>query len=227
MYNHEFEAIFFKRGQSIVVFNYKNLCKESIWLGSTPAIRDVIDPKFTSRTSNTLKCLINGMVSFGGEQTGDCGNEVCGWPVPNSLVTILNFTINQQVQTNPLIISYELNLNHRHNVPVRIQPVGGSLVGGGTGPCHVVDCAQDFRNVGSYVGCHSACDALKDAKHCCFGDFASYQTCQPNGYSSIFKKVCGLAHTYPGDNQPPIYSCSGATSFNITFCPAYFFLRQE
>ena len=147
-------------------------------------------------------------------------------------MTILNFTINQPVQTNPLVVSYELNLNHGHNVPVRIQPVGGSLVGGGTGPCHVVDCAQDFSNVcppnlvvrgkdGSYVGCLSACDALKDAKHFCFGDFARPQTClQPNGYSSIFKKVCALAHTYPGDNQPPIYSCSGATSFNITFCPA-------
>ena len=62
-----------------------------------------------------------------------------------------------------------MNLNHGHNVTVRIQPVGGSLVGG-SGPCPVVDCAQDFSNVcppnlvakgkdGRYVGCLSACDA--------------------------------------------------------------------
>ena len=253
----KFETIFFKSniyylslkryfsgGQSTVTFNYENRCTESIWLGATPSIGDS-DPEFTSGTSKKLqmpdqwkgflwgrtKCSLNASNYFSCE-TGDCGgNKICQWPVPNSPVTILNFTINQPVQTNPLVVSYELNLNHGHNVPVRIQPVGGSLVGGGTGPCPVVDCAQDFSNVcppnlvakgkdGRYVGCLSACDVLKDPKHCCFGNFASPQTCQPNEYSSIFKKACSLAHTYPGDNQPPIYSCSGATSFSITFCPA-------
>ncbi|KAM3737226.1 hypothetical protein ACB098_09G040000 [Castanea mollissima] len=159
-----------------------------------------------------------------------CSLNASNYFLPNSPVTILNFTINQPVQTNPHVVSYEVNLNHGYNVPVRIQPVGGSLVGD-SGPCPVVDCAQDFSNVcppnlvakdkdGRYVGCLSACDALKDPKHCCFGNFASPQTCQPNEYSSIFKKACGLAHAYPSDNQPPIYSCSGATSFSITFCPA-------
>ena len=105
-------------------------------------------------------------------ETGDCGsNKICQWPEPNSPVTILNLTINQPVQTNPHVVSQsnEMNLNHGHNVPVRIQPVGGSLVGG-SGPCPVVDCAQDFSHVcpsnlvakgkdGRYVGCLSACDA--------------------------------------------------------------------
>ena len=41
-----------------------------------------------------------------------------------------------------------------------------------------------------------------------------------NEYSTSFKKICNLAHTSPGDNQPPIYSCSGAESYNMTFCPS-------
>nr|POE91850.1 hypothetical protein CFP56_52970 [Quercus suber] len=53
-----------KGEQSTTVFNYENRCNESIWLGSTPAIRDVLDPAFTSGTSNTLQM---GMVSSGGE----------------------------------------------------------------------------------------------------------------------------------------------------------------
>ena len=133
MYNHEFEAIFFKviylsivlfiyfsGGQSIVVFNYENRlfqkkkknyenrCNESIWLGSTPAISDVLDPEFTSGTSNTLqmpdqrngfiwgrsKCSFNDSNNFSCE-AGACGNEVFQWPVANSPVTILNFTVTE------------------------------------------------------------------------------------------------------------------------------------
>ena len=148
----KFETIFFKSniyclslkqyfsgGQSRVTFNYENRCTESIWLGATPSIGDS-DPEFPSETAKELrmpdqwkgfiwgrtKCSLNATNYFSCE-TGDCGgNKICQWPVPNSPVTILNFTINQPVQTNPLVVSYELNLNHGHNVPVRIQPVGGS-----------------------------------------------------------------------------------------------------
>ncbi|KAK7838821.1 thaumatin-like protein 1, partial [Quercus suber] len=180
-------------GQSTVTFNYENRCTELIWLGATPSIGDS-DPEFTSGTSKTLqmpdqwkgfiwgrtKCSLNASNYFSCG-TGDCGgNKICQWPVPNS---------PYKLQTNPLVVSYELNLNHGHNVPVRIQPVGGSLVGG-SGPCPVVDCAQDFSNV---------CPPNLVAK----GKDGRY-TCQPNEYSSVFKKACGLAHTYPGAHSAKI-----------------------
>ncbi|KAK7838851.1 hypothetical protein CFP56_019027 [Quercus suber] len=85
-------------------------------------------------------------------------------------MTLLNFNINQS------LVSYEVNLNHGHNVVVRIEPIGGTL-DNGSGPCPTVECA-----------------------------------CQSNEYSTSFKKICNLAHTYPSDNQPPIYSCRGAMS---------------
>ncbi|GKV46356.1 hypothetical protein SLEP1_g53341 [Rubroshorea leprosula] len=107
-------------------------------------------------------------------------------------------------------------------------PVGGTSVGGSR-PCPVADCARNIGDVcpaplvatnknGAYVGCNSACDALKDPQSCCTGDFAE-AACQPNDYSKRFKDLCNMAHTYPGDSNPPVYKCSGATSYTIRFCP--------
>ena len=109
---------YFSGGQSTVTFNYENRCTESIWLGATPSIGDS-DPEFTSGTLKRLqmpdqwkgfiwgrtKCSLNASNYFSCE-TGDCGsNKICRWPEPNSPVTILNFTINQPVQTNPHVVS--------------------------------------------------------------------------------------------------------------------------
>ena len=90
---------------------------------------------------------------------------------------------------------------------VRIEPIGGTLVDG-SGPWPIVDCVLAKSNVcpynlvatnknGQYIGCYSACDALKDPKYCCTGDYSSPPACQPNEYSTSFKKICNLAHTHP------------------------------
>jgi hypothetical protein len=105
----------------------------------------------------------------------------------------------------------------------------GSLLGG-AGPCPVVDCIEAISDMcpsplvaqnsdGRYVGCYSACDKFKDPKYCCTGNYSSPGACQPNDYSQTFKRLCKLAHTYLGDNDPPTYKCTGATRYNITFCP--------
>uniref|UniRef100_A0A2N9GPK8 Thaumatin-like protein n=1 Tax=Fagus sylvatica TaxID=28930 RepID=A0A2N9GPK8_FAGSY len=228
---------FITGGQSEVTFNYDNQCLDTVWLAASPSIGDA-DPErdpgtleifftpdeWTGSIWARTKCTNNASFYFSCE-TGDCGSGTieCQSPPPTYPVTLLNFSINQSV------VSYEVSLNHGHNIGVRIQPIGGSLVDG-TGPCPVVDCVADLSNVcpanlvatnkdGLYVGCYSACDALKDPKYCCTGDYSSPQTCQPNEYSTRFKNLCNLAHTYPGDNQPPIYNCRGAEKYYITFCP--------
>lgn len=147
----------------------------------------------------------------------------CQGPFPKSPVTLFNLGINQGQ------VSYEIDLNHGFNIPVSFRPDGGSLVEGGFGSCPVVDCVQDLRNVcpsqlaalnsgGVYVGCNSACDALKDDRYCCKGQFGG-SACQANEYSKRFKDVCKLAHTYPADNDPPVFKCTGAMGYNVTFCP--------
>ncbi|KAK9272073.1 hypothetical protein L1049_002442 [Liquidambar formosana] len=231
------ESSLTKGGYSETTFNYVNQCTNPVWTAASPSIEDAMPEKdpgnlyifytpdvWTGSIWARTKCTTNATFYFSCE-TGDCGTgeEDCQGPPPTYPVTLLNFDINQAV------VTYEVSLNHGYNnVPVRIQPVGGSLLDG-SGPCPVVDCIQDLSNVcpaslvaknkdGAQVGCFSACDGLKDPKFCCTGAFSG-PACQPNQYSESFKKLCGLAHTYPTDNNPPIYKCNGATAYNITFCP--------
>jgi hypothetical protein len=74
--------------------------------------------------------------------TGDCGsgNISCQAHRSTYPVTLLSFDIKQNV------VSDEVSLVHGHNIAVRIQPDGGSLVGG-SGSCPVVDCVQDISNI--------------------------------------------------------------------------------
>lgn len=155
-------------------------------------------------------------------QTGT-GQTECQDPPPTYPVTLLQFTIDHS------LVSYEVSLNQGYNdAPVRIQPDGGTLVGGSRA-CPVVDCIQDLSNVcpstlvaknkaGWAVGCFSPCDAFKDPKYGCTGSYTGPQ-CLPNEYSETFKQLCNLAHAYPGDKEPPFYECNGAKAYNITFCP--------
>ncbi|XP_065857027.1 thaumatin-like protein 1b [Euphorbia lathyris] len=210
-----------------LTFYFENNCLETLWLSSSPSDGDldpVIEPDtleifymsdpWTGVMWFRTKCVTNltGYVSC---ETGDCGSgEVeCQGPPPTYPVTELSFDIQNNV------VQYEVSLIHGHNIAVRVQPTGGSLVAGGSGPCPVVDCVEDIRNVcpsllvatnpnGAYVGCYNPCDALKDPNYC-----------RVNEYSQRFKQLCGLSHTFPGDNNPPLYKCSGAKSINVTFCP--------
>ncbi|GLT69248.1 hypothetical protein SLA2020_414120 [Shorea laevis] len=202
-------------GWSDIIFYYENQCNYTVWLSASPSIGDA-DPEsgpgtleifsmpdqWTGSIWARTKCSFNASYYFSCE-TGDCGSgtQDCQSPPPTYPVTLLNFDIKQPA------VSYEVSLNHGHNVPVQIRPDGGSLVGG-TGPCPVVDCVEDISNV---------CPSPLVAKN---KDGCRPGACQPNDYSKTFKRVCKLAHTYPGDNDPPTYKCSGARTYNITFCPS-------
>ncbi|KAJ4705022.1 Thaumatin [Melia azedarach] len=224
-------------GQCEVKLFIENQCSYTVWFAANPADGDanaekapgtleifIMPDTWSGSIWARTKCSNNESFYFSCE-TGDCnlGSVDCQGPPnpPTYPATFLNLGIDKSV------VTYEVSLNHGFNVPMRIRPDGGSLTGGsGSGPCPVVDCIADIGNVcppelvatnkdGAYVGCNSACDALKDPKYCC----TEGQACQPNQYSQAFKKVCGLAHTYPADNNPPLYKCTGAISYNITLCP--------
>ncbi|XP_050939390.1 thaumatin-like protein 1b [Cucumis melo] len=216
-----------------VIFHFENQCPYSIWLSSNPPIGDA-DPESPPYTLEIFimpdtwtgslwvrtKCSNDQDYHFTCE-TGDCGSGTifCDSSPPALPVTLLNFAINNSV------VHYALSLVHGFNIPIRIQPDGGHLVDGGFGLCPTVDCVQDLGNVcpsflvaknkdGAYVGCYSACDALKSPEYCCSGS-----DCQPDQYSAKFKELCGSAHVYPGDNTPPTYGCTGFYTINVTFCP--------
>ena len=224
-------------GSSVQYFYYLNQCPYTVWLAASPGIGDLMPerPPYTLYIFPTpdqwngsiwarTKCSTDASLHFSCE-TGDCGSGTidCQSPPPKYPVTLLNFDIDQSV------VSYEVSLNHGYNdVPVRIEPIGGTLEGR-SDKCPTVDCIQDLSNVcpstlvaknkdGWAVGCFSPCDAFKDPQFCCTGNFSG-QACQPNEYSKRFKELCGLAHTYPADKTPEIYRCKDAATYNITFCP--------
>lgn len=228
----------FSGGQSEVILNIENQCSYTVWLAASPSSGDFnsehapgtleifsMPEPWTGSIWARTKCSNNESFYFSCE-TGDCGTGQvdCQGPMPRYPVTLLNLSINNKSE-----VSYEVNLNHGFNVPIRIRPDGGTLVDRSGSSCPVVDCIADLSNVcapelvatnknGSYVACNSPCDALRDARFCCTENFSG-QACQPNQYSKKFKQLCGLAHTYPADNDPPTYSCGGANRYNVTFCP--------
>lgn len=224
---------FFSGVQSDVTFTFENLCSDTLWRASNPSIGDLepdlprdtyeifnMDDHYSGSIWVRTGCSTNASNYFSCE-TGDCGNGImeCAGLNPSFPITQLNFVVN-----NP-IVSYEVSLKHGQNMLVRIKPNGGTLVDG-SGPCPMVDCNKELSSVcpldliagnknDQYVGCNSPCDGYKDPKYCCNGN-----GCQPDEISVKYKGLCPFAHTYPGDNQPPIYQCKGADSYDITFCPA-------
>ncbi|CAJ1968847.1 unnamed protein product [Sphenostylis stenocarpa] len=219
--------------QCDVTFNFENLCTYPVWRASNPSIGDLepqigtdvfeifnMDDHYSGSIWLRTACTTNASNYFSCE-TGDCGNGImeCADLNPAFPVTLLNFRVD-----NP-VVSYQVSLVHGQNILVRIKPNGGTLVDG-SGPCPMVDCNKELSSVcpfsliafnkgGQYVGCNSPCDGLKDPKYCCDG-----HGCQSDEISLKYKGLCPLAHTYPGDNNPPFYQCKGAESYDITFCPA-------
>ncbi|KAJ8754191.1 hypothetical protein K2173_002091 [Erythroxylum novogranatense] len=210
---------------SDIFFRFENNCRDTLWLAASPSDGDLNAGNNPGTLESLLmpdpyngvlwartRCTTNATNYFSCD-TGDCGTgePICQGPPPAYPVTLLYIGINKNV------VSYEVSLTHGHNVAVRIQPDGGSLVEGGSGPCPVVDCVQNIGNIcpsplvaknkeGQYVGCNSACDVLRQ--------------CRGSDYNNQrVKQLCRLAHVYPTDFDPPIYKCSGPKSINITFCP--------
>ncbi|KAK4281545.1 hypothetical protein QN277_013023 [Acacia crassicarpa] len=224
--------LLFPGGRCDVKFHFTNQCPYTVWRAASTDMVDAepdlppdvqttysMDDRWTGSIWVRTQCSNNASFYFSC-QTGDCGTgkKICAGPQPSNPVTLLNFDIN-----NP-VVSYEVSLIHGQNMRVRIQPNGGTLVDG-SGPCPVVDCAIDLKDVcppslvaanreGRYAGCYSACDVLREPKYCC-----SNSSCQPDEYSKKNKELCPMAHTYPGDSNPPKYKCKGADSYDVTFCP--------
>lgn len=213
------------------MFHFINQCPKSIWRAASTDMLEgdpeippdvqtfyAMDDRWTGSIWARTQCAFNDSFYFFC-QTADCGTgkKVCVGSVPANPVTLINLDVN-----NP-VVTYEVSVIHGQNMRIRVEPVGGTLVDG-SGPCPAVECARDFGDVcdpslvaahtgRGYVGCYSACDALREPKYCC-----SNSKCQPDEFSKKFKAFCPTAHVWPGDSNPPKYKCKGATRYEITFC---------
>ena len=75
------------------------------------------------------------------------------------------------------------------------------------------------QSAGVVIACKSACDAFNTPQYCCTGAYGSPSTCPPTTYSETFKAACPTAYSYAYDDATSTFTCAGATSYTIVFCP--------
>jgi hypothetical protein len=160
--------------------------------------------------------------------TADCGSGdvACDGRGPAPPVSLAEVTLAPPGSGRPDF--YDVSLVDGFNVPVRIAPSAG-----GAGDCRPAACAGDVNAMcpadlrvtaaaaaGGVVACKSACYAYGSPQYCCTGQYGSPATCAPTNYSQVFKSACPSAYSYAYDDASSTFTCTGASSYDITFCPA-------
>ncbi|KAK3143132.1 hypothetical protein QOZ80_4BG0358800 [Eleusine coracana subsp. coracana] len=162
--------------------------------------------------------------------TADCGSGAvtCDGRGPAPPVSLAEITLAAPGSGAPDF--YDVSLVDGFNVPVRIAPAAS----GATGDCRPAACAGDVNamcptdlrvvssgsNGGGVVACRSACSAYGSPRYCCTGEYGTPATCGPTNYSQVFKTACPTAYSYAYDDASSTFTCTGASSYDITFCPA-------
>ncbi|KAL2241166.1 UNVERIFIED_CONTAM: Thaumatin-like protein 1 [Sesamum indicum] len=162
--------------------------------------------------------------------TGDCGSGTveCGGGGAAPPATLAEFTLNGAGGLD----FYDVSLVDGYNLPMLVAPQGG--IGGGN--CTTTGCVADLNGScpselkvvsavssssvgGGCVACRSACEAFREAKYCCSGEYGTPDTCKPSAYSELFKSACPRAYSYAYDDGTSTFTCASA-DYIITFCPA-------
>ncbi|AET03777.1 putative thaumatin [Medicago truncatula] len=161
--------------------------------------------------------------------TGDCGSSKVECTGSGAIppATLAEFTLNG---ANGLDF-YDVSLVDGYNLPITVEPSGGS------GNCTTTGCLVDLNGAcptelkvkiaaeeeGSdekSVACKSACEAFGDPLYCCNGAYGTPQTCKPSSYSQFFKSACPRAYSYAYDDGTSTFTCSSA-DYLITFCSTH------
>ncbi|KAG9454614.1 hypothetical protein H6P81_007518 [Aristolochia fimbriata] len=153
-------------------------------------------------------------------ETGDCAGMLhCMGTGGTPPATVVEMTLGT---SKSALHYYDVSLVDGFNMPVSMLPVGGGI-GCGVAACEVdlnICCPSmlEVKREGRVVGCKSACLALKSAKYCCTGDYASPKTCKPSLFAHLFKAICPRAYSYAFDDSSSLHTCR-SSRYLITFCP--------
>ncbi|GAB2291958.1 hypothetical protein Dimus_026207 [Dionaea muscipula] len=169
--------------------------------------------RFWGRTG----CNFGGSSSPGFCATGDCGSGqvACGGAGAEPPATLAEFTLGSGG-----LDFYDVSLVDGYNLPLLVEPSGGS------GLCSSTGCAADLNRacpvelkVGDGEACRSACEAFGRPEYCCSGAYGTPATCKPTVYSEMFKSACPRSYSYAYDDPTSTFTCRGA-DYTITFCPS-------
>ncbi|RDX72367.1 hypothetical protein CR513_48159, partial [Mucuna pruriens] len=154
--------------------------------------------------------------------TGDCASSTVECAGQNAAppATLAEFTLNGAGGLD----FFDVSLVDGYNLPMIVEPQGGTGAGNCTATGCVVDlnapCPTELKvmSSGEGVACKSACEAFDDPQYCCSGAYASPDTCKPSSYSQFFKSACPRAYSYAFDDGSSTFTCASA-DYTITFCP--------
>lgn len=158
--------------------------------------------------------------------TGDCGSSTveCAGGGAAPPATLAEFTLNGAGGLD----FFDVSLVDGYNLPMTVEPQGGT----GSGNCTATGCVVDLNSAcpselkvlsggdggGDGVACKSACEAFADPQYCCSGAYATPDTCKPSAYSQFFKSACPRAYSYAYDDGTSTFTCASA-DYLVTFCP--------
>ncbi|EYU38795.1 hypothetical protein ABFS82_03G071100 [Erythranthe guttata] len=231
-----FIFLFMPKGSLGTTFTLLNRCDYTVWPGILPnhgspgldttgfelpprAARSLqAPPGWSGRLWARTGCSFDPTTGAGRCATADCGsNRVeCGSNGAVPPATLAEFTVGSG---SAALDFYDVSLVDGYNLPMVVQPVGGS------GNCSLTGCAADLNRIcpnelrsEDGQGCRSACEAFGKPEYCCRGAYGSPDTCRPSAYSAVFKSACPRSYSYAYDDGTSTFTC-GAADYTITFCP--------
>lgn len=173
-------------------------------------------------------------------ETGDCWKEDCssepqlaGVPPATLAEMTLGGTTNYDY--------YDISNVDGFNLPMQMVPVDGTYEkrdSADLGPyyvdyyCRSTGCFADLNalcppelqvknDMGEVVACNSACNATREDKYCCIGEYqAGPPACPPQEpYYSLFKDACPDAYAYAYDDRASTFICdfNGEPDYKIIF----------
>ncbi|XP_022876047.1 thaumatin-like protein 1 [Olea europaea var. sylvestris] len=185
-------------------------------------------PGWSGRFWGRTHCTFDPNTGQGSCATGDCGsNQVeCNGAGAAPPATLAEFTIGSGTNSGAQDF-YDVSLVDGYNLPMIVQPKGGSGACGSTGCITDLNrmCPNELR-AGDGHACKSACEAFGNPEYCCSGAYGSPTTCRPSTYSEIFKTACPRSYSYAYDDATGTFMCSGA-NYEITFCPSRTSLKSS
>ncbi|KAL6650319.1 hypothetical protein ACP70R_009244 [Stipagrostis hirtigluma subsp. patula] len=226
-------------------FVFTNGCQYPVWVGalhgatSPPLARSgfylppsatfqLAAPSSGSWSGNfwaRTGCAVDSATGRFSCATADCGSGdvTCDGRGPAPPVSLVEVTLAAPGSGGQDF--YDVSLVDGFNVPVRVAPSGGA------GDCRPAACAGDVNAMcpsdlcvvaasgGGVVACRSACNAYGSPRYCCTGEYGKPAACGPTNYSQVFKSACPTAYSYAYDDASSTFTCAGASSYDITFCP--------
>lgn len=232
-------AILFLTGAESTTFTFTNNCQYTVWPGTLTggggaqlsstgfelaprATRSLTaSAPWTGRVWGRTLCSTDSSGRFSCK-TADCasGQVSCNGAGAIPPATLAEFTL----QTNGNQDFYDVSNVDGFNLPISVTPVGGS------GRCAPSSCPADVNsgcpNVlaikgsnGATIACKSACVAFNQPQYCCTGSFNKPETCPPTNYSNYFSGKCPQAYSYAYDDKRGTFTCTGPSTYQITFCP--------